>query len=363
MHDRSSRPGFRPPWWPENESFPPSDPHRWLGARRWFLRRIAVFFLLFFAVMFAANAIAVAVLSRGDRGVRPHLVWALGIFLAVGFIVVSRAIRRMAMPVGEVMEAAERVADGDYAVRVGERGPRETRRLARSFNAMAQRLEVQEDQRRNLLADVAHELRTPLSVIQGNAEGMIDGLYPMDRAHLEPLLEEAKVMARLLDDLRTLSTAEAGALQLHREAVDPGQLAEDAVAAFRPAADAAGVRLTIDAPETLRSVRLDPLRIGEVLSNLLSNAVLHTPSGGTIGLSVERSADGHAVVFTVRDSGPGIAPDLLPHVFERFVKGGTSRGAGLGLAIAKGLVEAHGGTISARNDPGGGTSIGFEVPG
>src|SRR4029450_12744743 len=147
----------------------------------------------------------------------------------------------MAAPIGDVMEAADRVAGGDYATQVQVRGPGEVARLADSFNQMTQRLQANETQRRALLADVAHELRTPLSVIRGNVEGMLDGVYPPDDAHLGPVLEETAVMPRLLDDLQTLSTAEAGVLRLYRERVDPVELAEDAVATFRARADRAGV--------------------------------------------------------------------------------------------------------------------------
>jgi two-component system, OmpR family, sensor histidine kinase BaeS len=357
-------PGFRPTWWPENEPFPPQrGPGHWQGRRRWFLRRVGVVFLLFFGLMFAANALAVALISRtGDhRRVLP-IALVIGLLLVVGFVAVGRAVRRMAMPVGDVMEAADRVADGDYEVRVAERGPRETRRLAGSFNAMTERLKANEYQRRNLLADVAHELRTPLSVIQGNAEGMLDGLYPIDRAHLEPLLEEAKVMSRLLDDLQTLSTAEAGALRLHRELVDPPQLVEDAVAPFEQAADAAGIRLEARIAHGLPPLEVDPVRIGQVLANLMSNAVRLTPAGGSVVVSADPAQGGKAVAFSVADTGPGVAPEVLPHMFDRFVKAADSGGAGLGLAIARSLVEVHGGVISADSRVGRGTTIRFEVP-
>jgi signal transduction histidine kinase len=332
--------------------------------RRGFLRRVGFVFLLLFGLMFAANALAVALLSGGGRHRGALAVaWVIGVLLVVAFIAAGRAIRRMAVPVGDVMEAADRVAGGDYEAHVAERGPRETRRLARSFNAMTERLKANETQRRNLVADVAHELRTPLSVIQGNAEGMLDGVYPMDRAHLEPLVEEARVMSRLLDDLQTLSTAEAGALRLHREPVSPGDLIEDAVAAFGLAADARGVRLESRVAPGLPLVDVDPVRIGQVLANLLSNAVRLTPAGGTVTVAGAPAEEGRAVAFAVSDTGPGIPADVLPHVFDRFVRAADSGGAGLGLAIARSLVEAHGGAISAQSRLGEGTTIRFEVPG
>jgi signal transduction histidine kinase len=287
---------------------------------------------------------------------------ALGLLLLLlAFGAVGRAARRMAAPVADVMEAADRVASGDYAVRLHERGPREMRRLARSFNAMAKRLRASEEQRRNLLADITHELRTPLSVIQGNLEGLLDGIYPPDRAHVEPVLEETRVMSRLLEDLQTLSTAEAGALRLHREPLDPAELVADAVATFRAGAASAGIDLEHRISPGLPEVDADPMRIGEVLANLLHNAVRHTPAGGLVVVAVERAPDGR-VAFTVADTGPGIPPEELPHVFDRFVKAADSGGAGLGLAIARSLVEAHGGVITAESEPGRGTTVRFLLP-
>jgi signal transduction histidine kinase len=311
--------------------------------RRHFVRRIVVAVALFFILMVLASAFVVHALSNGPgpgsgRGFAPIVV----VVLILAIVVAARSVRRMARPIGDVMDAAERVAGGDYATRVEERGPQEMRRLARSFNAMTERLSASEELRRNLLADVAHELRTPLSVIRGNAEGILDGLYPADRAHLEPLLEETVIMARLLDD------------------VHPGDLVEDAVAAFRPRAAETNVRLEAHASAELPELDIDPVRIGEVLSNLLANALRHTPSGGSVTVSAGRG--GEAVEFAVADTGTGIDGGELPHVFDRFVKTADSGGAGLGLAIAKALVEAHGGTISAESERGRGTTMRFTLP-
>jgi two-component system OmpR family sensor kinase/two-component system sensor histidine kinase BaeS len=280
--------------------------------------------------------------------------------LLFGIVSFARWLRRMAAPVEDVMAAADRVAAGDYSVRVRDRGPGEMRRLSRSFNAMTERLGSDEERRRALLADVAHELRTPLSVIQGNAEGMLDGLYPADERHLTTVLEETKRMARLLDDLRTLSTAEAGALVLHREPVAPERLVEGAVEAFRTQAEERGLTLLERVDAGAPDLAVDPFRIGEVLSNLLSNAIRHTPAGGTVTVGASRDGDG--VVFEVADTGSGIAPEHLPHVFDRYVKAADTGGSGLGLAIAKTLVEAHAGTISAESEPGHGTTIRFTLP-
>jgi two-component system sensor histidine kinase BaeS len=334
--------------------------------RRRFARRIGLALAFFFLLVLGASTLAVTLLT-GAFGVERErgLVAAAAILglalLAIGVAVVVRTVRRMAEPVGEVMDAAERVAAGEYEARVRERGPREMRRLARSFNEMVARLGASERQRRDLLADVTHELGTPLSVIQGDLEAMVDQVYPADPQHLEPVLEESRVMARLLEDLRTLSTAEAGALRLHVEAVTAERLVEEATTAFRGRADAAEVRLETRIAEGVPPLEVDPARIGQVLGNLLANAVEHTPPGGSIVVTAERYS-GDRVAFEVRDSGPGIPSDQLPRVFDRFQKSPRSRGAGLGLAIARSLVEAHGGTIEADSPPGGGTTMRFELP-
>ena len=357
------RAGGRPPWWPEGEPFPPE----WRGRARRFPRRLGLVVALALGFFFVASGFAWRWAGGGGfgpgAGARgwsgpPFGLLLLGL-LGVAFLA-GRAVRRMAAPIGEVMDAADRVAGGDYSTRVQVRGPGEVGRLASSFNQMTERLQTSETQRRALLADVAHELRTPLSVIRGNVEGMLDGVYPPDEAHLGPVLEETAVMARLLDDLQTLSTAEAGVLRLHRERVDPAALAQDAVAAFRSRADEAGVGLDRRTAGPVPEVEVDPVRIGEVLANLLTNAIRHTPSGGTVRVMTETTPGG--VAFTVADTGPGIDARDLPHVFDRFVKSADSGGAGLGLAIARSLVEAHGGRITASSAPGQGTTMRFVVP-
>jgi signal transduction histidine kinase len=228
---------------------------------------------------------------------------------------------------------------------------------------MAESLETNEERRRELLADVAHELRTPLQVIRGTVEGMLDGVYPTDPDRLRPLLEETVVMARLLDDLRTLSMAEGGVLVLFRETVDPRAIADDAIQAFRSMADEAGVTLrTEHAADTPAQIEADPVRLTEILMNLVANAVRHTPGAGRVTLRVSRAGDADAALFDVEDSGSGIPADQLPFVFDRFVASADTGGTGLGLAIAKRLVEAHGGTIEASSPAGGGTSVRFFIP-
>ena len=337
------------------------------GRRGRFPRRVGLLVALALGLTFLASGLAWRLLWGGQYGPGgggrgwygpPFPLLILGL-LGVAFLV-GRAVRRLAAPIGEVMEAADRVAGGDYSARVQVRGPGEVGRLAHSFNQMTERLQANETQRRALLADVAHELRTPLSVIRGNVEGMLDGVYPADGTHLGPILEETAVMARLLDDLQTLSTAEAGVLRLHRERVDPLALAQDAAAALRPRAERAGVSLDVRGAAPVPEVDVDQVRIGEVLANLLTNAIRHTPRGGAVRVLVSPAPGG--VAFAVSDTGPGIDARDLPHVFDRFVKSADSGGAGLGLAIARSLVEAHGGRITAESTPGAGTTMRFELP-
>jgi signal transduction histidine kinase len=352
-----------PPWWPEGEPFPPPWRGGWGGRR--FQRRVGILFAVFILFTFFAGGFLLRLLTGGfrpgERGGGPPFVGPIVLLvIVVVALLAGRLVRRMAAPIGDVMEAADRVAGGDYAARVQTRGPVEVRRLAQSFNQMAARLEANEQQRRTLLADVTHELRTPLSVIRGTVEGMLDGLYPADSSHLGPVLEETTVMARLLDDLQTLSTAEAGMLRLHREPVEPATLAQDAVAAFAARAATAGVTLGWHAAPGVPELDVDPVRVGEVLANLLANAVRHTPAGGSVEVSVEPAGDGAR--FTVSDTGPGIDPGDLPHVFDRFVSSADSGGVGLGLAIAKSLVTAHGGSITAESQPGAGTTMRFVLP-
>jgi signal transduction histidine kinase len=229
---------------------------------------------------------------------------------------------------------------------------------------MAARLQLTEEQRRDLMADITHELRTPLTVIQGNLEGFLDGVYSPDEARLKSLLEETQVLARLVEDLRTLALAESGALQLKKEPTDLALLIGETVSAFRTQADAAGVKLDFQSGSDALVLNLDPERIHQVLSNLIANALRFTPCDGTIhvGYKTTLKKDGKYAEVTVEDTGVGIAPEVLPHIFNRFYKSRDSSGTGLGLPIARHLVEAHDGSISAESQTGHGTTIRFRLP-
>jgi signal transduction histidine kinase len=327
--------------------------------RRHFLGKFVVVLGVAVVAIVGLSALAGVFFSRGEGDRGPFFPIGLVVVVLVVLLVV-RAGRRFASPIVDVMEAADRVAAGDYESRVEVRGPREVQRLGAAFNAMTERLGSNEDRRRQLLADVAHELRTPLSVIQANLEALVDGLYPADETHLRSVLDETKVMARLLNDLQTLSTAEAGALTLHLEPTEPRHLIESAVRSFAAQAGEAGVRLDTRVAESLPEIEVDRLRIGEVLGNVLSNALRHTAAGGSVTL--EAFAAGEGVSVSIADTGTGIPPERLPHVFDRFSRAADSPGTGLGLAIAKSLIEAHGGEIRAEST-GAGTTISFTLPG
>jgi len=354
----------QPPWWPQGEPWPPAGPP-WRRMGRRFMWRIAGFVaaaFLLVAVTLSVGAVlvgtAVGLISA------PPLIRGLAIAALVLLVLLvgrgSRRFRRMAVNVGELVDAAGRIEAGDYGVHVAERGPRELRSLARAFNAMSERLAVADRNRRAVVADLTHELRTPLAIIRGQAEGIGDGVYPGDQAHVMPILDAAATLETLVDALGTMALADVGSLKLNREAVDVPVLVTSSLAAFQSAADAAGVRLNADLEPDLPAIDADPARIRGVLGNLLSNAIRYTPSGGTVTAGARRS--GSNVAFTIRDTGQGIPKELFPRVFERFIKGPGSPGSGLGLAIAKDIVSAHGGTIEAASEPGKGTEVRFTLP-
>ena len=358
----------RPPhWWPEGERWSGHGPP-WTMAPRRFRRRfllVTVGFLL--ALVGLGVVIGVNAKGRGGppppserRGGPVGVLWFTGFVLAIGGGATALAYRRLSRPVADLLGAAERVSRGDYDVDVRPDGPRELRTLTRTFNGMAARLAVNEEQRRRFLADVTHELRTPLAVLQSRIEAQVDGIHPRDDRHLLSLLEETHVLGRLIDDLHTLALADAGRLALHREPVSPRALVEDAIASHASLAGRRAITVDGDIDSGVPEIEADPTRLRQVLGNLLSNAIRHAPDGGSVRVTVEAGEE--AVRFAVRDSGPGFPPERLEHLFERFVPGGDSRGSGLGLSIARDLVVAHGGTIRAENGPDGGAAVTFEIP-
>lgn len=281
--------------------------------------------------------------------------------LLIGYLLAQRFIN----PLAEVIAAARMVAAGDLSARVEVRGPADLRGLTDSFNHMADALDRSDRERRALLTDIAHELRTPLTVMRGKLEGMVDGVYPLDEAHLGPVLEETYTLERLVEDLRLLTLAEARQLHFDRKPTDLGELVERAVSVFDAEAHEKGLQLTVAVEADRPHVVIDPQRMSQVIGNLLSNALRYVPAGGAVAVAVARA--GTTVTLTVADTGPGVPAADLPHLFDRFWRGEKSRarasgGAGLGLAIARQLVEAQGGAITAANRPAGGLVITLTLP-
>ena len=355
----------RPGWWPEDEAWPPASDFPWRKVRRRFFVRFAIVVTLVASLLIAGPIVVVGqILSAFGLSSSAYPVAAalFGLILILAISGTARGARRFAVPFGALIEATGKVGAGDFSARVEmpRHGMRELRWLVESFNSMAARLETDERQRRSLLADVSHELRTPLAVLRGELEAMIDGVHAIDEAHLTAAVDQIAMVTKLVEDLRTLALAEAGALALQKEPTDLAVLANESASSFEGLAATAGVRLAVRMPDDLPLVDLDPLRIQQVIGNLVANALRYAPQGSVV--SIVGEAPPNAVTIAVTDMGPGIAPDMLPHIFERFAKAEDSRGSGLGLAIARQLVEAHGGSISAESPPGGGTTIVFELP-
>jgi len=293
--------------------------------------------------------------------------WIAGLLGVVMALVLGGVFTRyIVAPLGEVTVAAKRIARGDFLQRVRPRGSSELAELGNSFNIMAETLKRDQELRQNIIADITHELRTPLSVLRANIEAMQDGVLETNPENLESLHQETLVLARLIDDLRTLSLAESGQLKFNFGRADIRELAVKVVDSMETQFASKGVRLSLEAEKGLAPIPADPDRIEQVLRNLLSNALHYTPKGGSV--AVRLTPDGDGVTASVADTGIGIPAEDLPRIFERFYRVDRSRtrstgGTGLGLAIVKQLVEAHGGRAWADSEPGKGSTFFFHLPG
>jgi signal transduction histidine kinase len=286
---------------------------------------------------------------------------------ATGMAVLLGALlaRRLTRPLRQLTAATQAMASGKLEQQVPIGSEDELGQLSASFNRMSADLARASETRRQMTADIAHELRTPLTVIAGYLESLRDGVLDPDQAQFEVMYDEAMHLQRVVEDLRTLSLADAGELALNLEPLAPRALLQRAVAAYGHQAEQRQVALSVEAPPDLPPIRADGERMAQVLGNLLSNALKHTPDGGQITLAAQRQAG--SVVLSVRDSGTGIAPEALPRIFDRFYRGDEGRQAqegqsGLGLAIAKSIVELHGGQIAARSTLGEGTTLTVSLP-
>jgi signal transduction histidine kinase len=278
---------------------------------------------------------------------------------------------RYGRPMAQIFSAIDSVAEGDFSVRVSVSDSSQLRELTIRFNKMLSELERADRQRRNLTADIAHELRTPLHIIQGNLEGILDGVYQPTPEHINTTLEETQLLGRLVNDLQTLSLAETGQLPLHPARFRLAGLIDDLTASFASQAATLGIDLKTSITDPNQELTADYDRLNQILSNLLSNALSHTPSGGKVLIHTESIQKGSqpakfAVRITIQDTGSGIPTEDLPFVFDRFWRGDKSRSerthSGLGLAIAKQLVRAHGGTLAVQSVMGKGSSFVMELP-
>ena len=300
-------------------------------------------------------------LSRLTRAALTAGLIGAGLSLLLAFFLAYQLMR----PVRALTQAVKMVEKGDFSQRVPVHGNDELAQLSITFNNMADSLQKAQQSRRAMTADIAHELRTPLAVQMAHLEALQDGIYPLTPENLVPILEQNQMLNHLVEDLRTLTLADAGQLKLNLVTTDIKSLVERVVVRFKPQASSRQVALQMTAPPGCPSIMLDPARIEQILNNLLSNALRFTPDGGKIEVALK--ADGKKILVSVHDNGPGISEEALPYIFERFYRADRSRsrsegGSGLGLSIALQIAVLHGGTLTAGNDPQGGAIFTLSLP-
>ena len=289
------------------------------------------------------------------------------VLVVILFFIVFNLYLRFGKPLEEFFKTINAVEEGNLSARVPESNSDMFGDLIKRFNKMVAELDRSEQQRRNLTADIAHELRTPLHIIQGNLEGIVDGVYQPTPEHLNNTLDETRLLTRLVNDLQTLSLAETGQLPLHPTLFLLTDLIHDLTSSFSSQAASLGIDLQTRIADADQQVTADYDRLNQVLSNLISNALRHTPKGGKISIETESIVnEERSARITVKDSGAGIASEDLPFIFDRFWRGDKSRSgrthSGLGLAITKQLIAAHHGTIEAQSEVGIGTTFIIELP-
>ena len=329
-----------------------------------------LFAIIVFFLFSGGTAAALYLVFAEYSGVRNLWLLACGAPVAVvlvGMFAVLTLYARYGRPLRQILQALDAVGEGDRAVRVPADNSPQFGELIKRFNKMVGELERAEQQRRNLTADIAHELRTPLHLIQGNLEGLLDGVYQPTPEHIQATLDETRLLTRLINDLQTLSLAETGQLALHPRRFLLADLLQDLAASFAAQAAALGIELATRLADPEQAIVADYDRLNQVLSNLIANALRYTPAGGAVCIETGAgSGERPTVRIQVRDTGAGIAAADLPFVFDRFWRGDRARHerahSGLGLAIAQQLIQAHGGTIEVASEVEVGSTFLLELP-
>jgi signal transduction histidine kinase len=296
-----------------------------------------------------------------------NYLWVAGIIaILVALIVGVLLTRQFTRPIRALTLGAHKISEGDLSYRVKVHSNDELGKLAESFNSMAINLDKSEQSRKRLVSDVTHELRTPLTIIDGTVDGIMDGVFQPDKERLSTIKEQTVLLTHLVSDLRDLSLAESGQLKLQKQPTDLTDLVSRKLSQFEASAKVKNIQLKLDSQSGLPDINIDPRRIEQVITNLLSNAIRHTPPNGQIIVILKKSDSGY-LLLSVADNGEGISAEHVPHIFERFYRVETSRarsegGAGLGLAIVKNMVEAHGGQVKVESQPGKGSTFYVILP-
>lgn len=329
-----------------------------------------VFLLLTLLLFIGGTAAFLYWLFSEFSGIRNIWLLACGtpfVIVIIAIIIIFNLYNRFGRPLEKMFNAIDVVAEGDLSVRVPENASDMFSDLIKRFNNMIAELERAEKQRRNLTADIAHELRTPLHIIQGNLEGLLDGVYQPTTEHINNTLNETRLLTRLVNDLQVLSLAESGQLPLHPNRFSLANLLQELVSSFSSQAASLGIELNMELTDPSQEITADYDRLNQVMANLISNALRYTPQGGKVMVQIEPAfSEGRSVRILVKDSGSGIASEDLPFIFDRFWRGDRSRTdrthSGLGLAIAKQIIHAHNGTIEVHSALGNGTTFIIELP-
>lgn len=352
----------------EQQPVTPSLPHERRSGMRFLPIILIILFSLFLCVG-GGSALLYLIFSEysGVRNIWLLVCGAPALFVVLVITIIVTLYTRFGRPVEQIVNAIDSISEGDLSVRVPEDNSPQFQRIIQRFNKMVGELDRAEQQRRNLTADIAHDLRTPLHIIQGNLEGIVHGVYLPTIDHINSTLDETRLLTRLVNDLQILSLIETGQLPLHPTRFVLADLIQDVISSFSSQSDSLRIDLNTKAADPRQELTADYDRLNQVLSNLVSNAMRYTPEGGKI--SIETGAGSNterSVRIVVSDSGTGIAPEDLPFIFDRFWRGDKSRRerthSGLGLAITKQLVHAHHGTIEAQSVLGEGSAFIIELP-